>query len=437
MEAGLFSGLLFGSMALALALGVPIGVALGGLSALFIALFWGPQALGLLVLKSWGLASSFELLAVPLFVFMASMLERSRIAAALFESLGTLFRAQPGGLAIGTILICTIFAAMTGISGAATVAMGLLALPAMLTQGYNTRLALGSIAAGGSLGILIPPSVTMIIYGMVAGVSIGQLFVGGIVPGLVLAGLFIVYIIIRTGTNPDLAPGAARTGHLTLTRAMTALRTLMVPAGLVMAVLGSILAGLASITEAAALGAIGALGASCLQRGWTPRLIQEAALQTLRLSMMIFWIVIGAAAFASLYTGMGAGSLIEAAVMALGINRYVVLIGMLGLLLLLGMIMETTGIIMITVPIMAPIVTALGFDPIWFGVLFIIAMEIGFLTPPFGFNLFYLKGVVPPRITTGAIYRSVIPFVLLMMLCLSLCIAFPMLILGLPTLVFG
>jgi len=437
MDAALFTGLIFGSMALTLGLGVPIGVALGGLSTLFIVLFWSPQALALIVFKSWGLASSFELLAVPLFIVMASLLERSRIADDLYQTLGTLFRAQPGGLAVGTILIGTIFAAMTGISGAATVSMGLLALPAMLKQGYNTRLALGSIAAGGSLGILIPPSVTMIIYGMVAPVSIGQLFVGGVVPGFVLAGLFIAYITIRARSNPRIAPGTEVTMRLTRAHHMAVLKTLIMPAGLVLVVLGSILTGLASITEAAALGAIGALLATLMRRGWVPRLVHEATLQALKLSMLIFWIVIGAAAFAALYTAMGAGSLIREAVLALGVNRHVILIGMMGLLLLLGMIMETTGIIMITVPVMTPIGLALGFDPIWFGVLFIIAMEIGFLTPPFGFNLFYLKGVVPPTITTGEIYLSVIPFVALMLLGLAACIAFPILITGLPNVIFG
>ncbi|MCY4259462.1 MAG: TRAP transporter large permease subunit [Rhodobacteraceae bacterium] len=436
MDAGLLTILIFGSLALTLALGVPIAMALGGLSAAFIAVFWGPNALSILVLKAWSLASSYELLAVPLFIFMASLLDRSRIADDLYQTLGMLLRKRPGGLAVGTILICTIFAAMTGISGAATVSMGLLALPAMLRQGYNPHLALGTIAAGGSLGILIPPSITMIIYGMVAQVSIGKLFVGGVAPGLLLAGLFIAYIVIRTGRNPGLAPGAPP-ADCVRRDFRRVLRTLILPAGLVFIVLGSILTGLASITEAAALGTVGALLATLARRGRAGRPVHEATLQTLKLSMMIFWIVIGAAAFAALYTGLGAGTLIRDAVLAFGLNPYVVLSGMMGLLLLLGMVMETTGIIMIAVPVLAPISQALGFDPVWFGVLFIIVMEIGFLTPPFGFNLFYLRGVAPPAVTTGDIYRSTAPFVLLMLLGLVICIVFPMMITGLPMLAFG
>lgn len=432
-----FSLIFFGSMFFFLGIGVPIAVALGGLSVALVWLFWGTNPLNMLVLRSYGMASAFELLAVPLFVFMANMLERSKIADDLYQTMSKFAGSRPGGLAAGTVLICMVFAAMAGISGAATVSMGILALPAMLSRGYNTKLALGSIAAGGSLGILIPPSVTMIIYGVIAQVSVGRLYAGGVGPGLLLVVLFLIYIIIRARMNPSIAPGLPEEELASWPEKLRSLTGLILPIGLVFAVLGSILTGAASVSEAAAVGAIGSMLAAILKRGLNFRMFHEAAVNTLMVSSLIFWIVIGAAAFATLYTAMGAANLIQGMVLGLEVNRYVILAVMMAILLVMGMVIETTGIIMIAVPVMVPIAIALGFDPIWFGVLFIINMEIGFLTPPFGYNLFYLKGVAPKSVKLTQIYTSVIPFVLLMILGLAICIAFPGIITWLPDKIFG
>ncbi len=432
-----FSIIFFGSMFLFLGIGVPIAIALGGLSVALVWIFWGPNALSMLVLKSYGMASAFELLAVPLFVFMANMLERSRIADDLYQTMSKFAGTRPGGLAIGTVLICMLFAAMAGISGAATVSMGILALPAMMSRGYNTKLALGSIAAGGSLGILIPPSVTMILYGVIAGVSVGRMYAGGVGPGLLLVLLFIIYILIRARLNPEIAPGLPEEETASWPEKLASLKGLIFPIGLVFAVLGSILTGVASVSEAAAVGAIGSILATLLKRGFQRKMFHEAAVNTLMVSSLIFWIVIGAAAFATLYTAMGAANLIQGIVLSMEVNRYVVLAAMMLILLIMGMVIETTGIIMIAVPVMTPIIIQLGFDPIWFGVLFIINMEIGFLTPPFGYNLFYLKGVAPKSVKLTEIYGSIIPFVLLMILGLALCVAFPQIITALPDMVFG
>ena len=432
-----FSAIFFGCLFLALGLGIPIAISLGGLSALLVWIFWGSNALSMMVLKAYGLASSFELLAVPLFVFMANMLERSGIAEGLYDAMSKFAGRTPGGLAAGTIAICVIFAAMAGISGAATVSMGILALPAMMSRGYDTKLALGSVAAGGSLGILIPPSVTMIIYGIIAQVSIGKLYAGGLLPGLLLAGIFLVYILVRSKMQPSLAPPIPVEQRATWPEKLRALRGLLLPIGLVAAVLGSILGGIASVTEAAAVGAIGSIAATILNRGVKWRMFHEAAVNTLMVSLMVFWIIIGASAFASLYTAMGAASLIKGMVLGLEVNRYVILVAMVAVLLIMGMVIETTGIIMIAVPVMTPIIVSLGFDPVWFGVLFIINMEIGFLTPPFGYNLFYLKGVAPKNVKLAEIYASIIPFVLLMLAGLAICIAFPGIITWLPSALFG
>jgi tripartite ATP-independent transporter DctM subunit len=431
-----FTALFFGAMFLCLALGVPIAIALGGLSAILVFFFWGPQALSMMVLNAYGSTSSFEYLAIPLFVFMANMLERSGIAEDLYTTMYRFVGTLRGGLAAGTVGICTIFAAMAGISGAATVAMGILALPAMLSRGYSKSIALGSIAAGGTLGILIPPSVTMIIYGLIANTSIGRLYAGGLLPGLLLATLFVIYILVRSHLQPDLAPALPPEERFGWRERIASLTGLVFPVLLVVSVLGSILFGLTSVSEAAAIGAFGSIAATLIKRGFNRTIFREAAERTVLLSCLIFWIIIGASAFSTLYTAMGASGLIRDLVLGLDVNRYVILLIMMAVLVLLGMVIDTVGIIMITVPIFVPIIIALGFDPVWFGVLFIINMEIGFLTPPFGYNLFYLRGVAPEGVTMGDIYRSIVPFVLLMFIGLGICIAVPDIILFLPRLLF-
>ena len=426
----------FAAMFACLAIGVPIATALGGLSAILILIFWGPNALSMLVLKAYGNTSSFEFLAIPLFVYMANMLERSGIAEDLYETMHRFVGGRRGGLAAGTVVICTIFAAMAGISGAATVSMGILALPAMLSRGYSKQLALGSVAAGGSLGILIPPSGTMIIYGLISQTSVGKLYAGGVLPGLLLSLLFIAYILVRAQLQPELAPALPVSERFTWRQKLVSLTGLIFPVLLVVSVLGAILSGFTSVSEAAAVGAFGSIIAALFKRGFNWRMFREAAETTLLVSCLIFWIIIGASAFSTLYTAMGASSLIKDAVIGLEVNRYVILITMMGVLILLGMVLDTVGIMMITVPVFVPIILSLGFDPVWFGVLFIINMEIGFLTPPFGYNLFYLRGVAPKDVTMLDIYRSIVPFVLLMLLGLGLCIAFPKIILLLPELLF-
>jgi tripartite ATP-independent transporter DctM subunit len=426
----------FAAMFACLAIGVPIAIALGGLSAILVLIFWGPNALSMLVLKAYGNTSSFEFLAIPLFVYMANMLERSGIAEDLYETMHRFVGGRRGGLAAGTVVICTIFAAMAGISGAATVSMGILALPAMLSRGYSKQLALGSVAAGGSLGILIPPSVTMIIYGLISQTSVGKLYAGGVLPGLLLSLLFIAYILVRAHLQPELAPALPVSERFTWRQKLVSLTGLIFPVLLVVSVLGAILSGFTSVSEAAAVGAFGSIIAALFKRGFNWRMFREAAETTLLVSCLIFWIIIGASAFSTLYTAMGASSLIKDAVIGLEVNRYVILVTMMGVLILLGMVLDTVGIMMITVPVFVPIILSLGFDPVWFGVLFIINMEIGFLTPPFGYNLFYLRGVAPKEVTMLDIYRSIVPFVLLMLLGLGLCIAFPKIILLLPELLF-
>lgn len=431
----LVTSLLFGGMMVFLAIGVPIAFALGGLSIALIYAFWSPMALNMLPLRAFANTSSFEYMAIPLFIFMAAMLQRSRIAEDLYDTMQRFFGTLRGGLAIGTIIICTLFAAMAGISGAATISMGMLALPAMLARGYGKDIALGSVAAGGSLGILIPPSVTMIIYGLVANTSIGRLYAGGVLPGLVIALLFCLYVLVRGRLQPAIA-GGTDARRYTWAEKLAGLKGLVLPLALVVAVLGSILTGAASVSEAAAVGAAGSIVAAGVRRRLDWGLVQEACYETLLLSCMIFWIIIGASALSTFYTAMGASRLIEGMILGLEVNRYVILVGMQLILFVLGMVLDTVGIIMITAPIFVPIILKLGFDPVWFGILFIVNMEIGFLTPPFGYNLFYLRGVAPASVSMIDIYRSVLPFIALMLVAVGLFIAFPQIILVLPNALF-
>ncbi len=431
----LVSILLFGGMLFFLAVGVPIALALGGLSVALIATLWSPTGLNMVALRAYSNTANFEYLSIPLFIFMASMLQKSGIADDLYDAMERFFGALRGGLAIGTVIICTLFAAMSGISGAATVAMGMIAVPAMLSRGYGKDMALGTIAAGGSLGILIPPSVTMIIYGLIAGTSIGKLYAGGILPGLVLALMFCLYLLVRGWLQPELAGGEAIRTY-TWREKLAGLKSLFLPLALVVVVLGSMLTGIASVSESASVGAVGAVFASLVLGRLRWKAVREACNETLLLSCMIFWIIIGASALSTFYTAMGAARAIESFVLGLEVNRWVILLGMQCFLLLLGMVLESTGIIMITVPIFVPIIIKLGFDPVWFGVLFIINMEIGFLSPPFGYNLFYLRGVTPASVTMVDIYRSVVPFILLMLLAMGLFMLFPSIITAIPNRLF-
>ena len=286
----------FGSMLLALLAGIPIAIALGGLSAILVYVFWNERALSMLVIKAFGNTSSFEFLAIPLFIFMANMLERSKIAEDLYETMHRLFGQLKGGLAIGTVVVCTIFAAMAGISGAATVSMGIIAIPAMLRRGYSKSLAVGTVAAGGSLGILIPPSVTMIVYGLIAQVSVGQLYAAGLLPGLLLASLFVLYVVVRSWLQPEIAP-VGNERPFTVAEKISALKGLVFPVILVVAVMGSILTGLTSVSEAAAVGAFGSIVATLVKRGFIWAMFKEAAETTLLLSCLIFWIIIVPAPF--------------------------------------------------------------------------------------------------------------------------------------------
>ena len=432
MSIELLSLLFFGALLVFLILGLPLTFVLGGVSMIFIYFTWGPEAFYMVAAQTWGAMNKFTLVAVPLFIFMAMLLERSGVAKGLYEMMYIWFGPVAGGLAIGTVVICAIFSAMCGISGAAVVSMGSIALPSMLERNYDKELALGCINSGGGWGILIPPSVIMILYALISGESVGRLFAGGVFPGLLLLVLVSSYIAIRCYFQPHLGPALPRQERGDWKRKITALKAVILPIIIVFMVLGSIIGGVTTPTEAAAMGVLGAIISALFYRQFSWAMMKEAAMRTLRLTGMIMWILFGAYCFSAAYHGMGAHQLIENMMQHIPGGPWGTIIFIQLIIFVLAMVLDPAGIMMITVPVFLPIIKALGFDPLWFGILFVINMEIGYMTPPFGFNLFYLKGIVPPEITMGDIYRSVIPYTLVESLGLALVMIFPQIAVWLP-----
>jgi tripartite ATP-independent transporter DctM subunit len=436
MSIELLTFLFFLSLFVFLLLGLPLSFVLGGVSVVFLYFTWGPESFYMVAAQSWGAMEKFTLVAIPLFIFMAMILERSGTANDLYEMMYLWFGPVRGGLVIGTLVICAIFSAMCGISGAAVVSMGAIALPSMLKRGYDKRMAVGCINSGGGWGILIPPSVIMILYALISGESVGRLFAGGVMPGLMLLCLVSTYVFIRCYFQPHLGPALPPEERGDWPRKLKALKAVILPILIVFAVLGSIILGVTTPTEAAGVGVLGALVSAVVYRQMTWKLIKEACLRTYRLTGMIMWILFGAYCFSAAYHGMGATRLVEDLMQYIPGGPWGTIIFIQALLFLLAMVLDPAGIMMITVPIFLPIVKAHGFDPLWFGILFIINMEIGYMTPPFGFNLFYLKGIVPPGITMGDIYRSVIPFTIVESTGLALVMIFPQIATWLPNKMF-
>lgn len=425
--------ILFGSLVILLLLGVPLVFALGGVATLFIIPIWGWAGLPILANRTYMAMDLFLLVAVPMFIFMGAILQRCGIAEDLYELMYHWMGQLRGGLAAGTVLICTLFAAMVGISGAATTSMGLLALPAMLKRGYKKGIAIGCISAGGALGVLIPPSVLMIILALFARLSIGELFIAGILPGLLLSGLFVAYILIRCAIQKDMGPGVPIEEQMSRAKRFGLLGGLVLPICLILTVMGSMFFGLATPSEASAIGALGGLLSAAVKRKLTWTNFVDAAFVTLRLSAMVIWIVFAASVFTALYAVTGAADLISDLIGGVGEGIWPIIVMML-IFFVLGMFFDPTGIVLLTTPIFFPLVIELGYDPLWFAILFVINMEMAYITPPFGFNLFYMRAVVPPGVTMMDIYKSAIPFVGLQAVALILCMIFPGIITWLPSL---
>ena len=426
MDAATISLLLLAGILLFLVLGAPLGFATGLLGAAIVYLKFGMPGLGLVMQRMYGLCTNYVLISIPLFIFMASLLERSTIAKDLYDSLNVWLRKTRGGIAVVTAIMAIIMAAMSGIIGGEVVLLGLVALPQMLRLRYNQNLAIGTICASGSLGTMIPPSIVLIIYGLVTETSIHNLFIAAVAPGLLLGGLYIVYILVRVRLNPELAPPDPNVPeNVTLAEKMRHLPGLIPPLLLVVVVLGSIYGGITGIAEAAAMGVVGILLIIAFRRELTLKLFTDALRRTFKSVGMIIWITFGATVLAGAYSLAGGPAYVANTIVGLDVPPLGILLAMMLIFLLLGMFLDWVGIVLLAMPVFLPIVLQLGYDPIWFGILFCINMQVSFLSPPFGPAAFYLKSVAPPHIGLFDIYRSFFPFIGIQLFVLILVLLFP------------
>ena len=424
--------LMFLSLMLMLMLGYPVAFTLGAIALLFGGVFLGFDFFHLLPLRIWGVMTNFTLLAVPLFIFMGIVLDKSGLAEDLLETMGLLFGRLRGGLAVSVVVVGALLAATTGVVGATVVTMGIIALPTMLRRNYSRQLSTGTIAAAGTLGQIIPPSIVLILLGDVMGVPVGRLFIGAVVPGMLLVALFLVYISLHAWIRPEVAPAITAETDENIVRKV--FLTLLPPLILVVGVLGSIFFGIASPTESAAVGALGALLLAALHGQLSLDRLNEAMRLTTRLTSMVFLILIGATAFGLVFRGMGGDRLVLDVMTNLPGGTLGFLIASMLLIFLLGFFLDFLQICFIVVPILAPIAAGMGVDLLWLAVLIAINLQTSFLTPPFGFSLFYLKAVAPKEIRIQHIYQGIIPFISIQVGAIILLCLFPILVTWLPDL---
>jgi tripartite ATP-independent transporter DctM subunit len=430
---------MFPALLLALFMGVHVAFAMLGVALVFGYVTFGPAVIYQFVSKVDAVASNFVLAAVPLFVFMGSMLERSGIAERLFEAVHLWTRRLPGGLAIGTVIMCVIFAASTGVIGATETVVGLLAIPVMLKYAYNKELISGTICAGGSLGTIIPPSVVVVVLGPVADVSVGDLFVGMIFPGLIMSMLYVVYILGHCIIDPTRGPripraadepGLAHKLYITAT-------AMLPPVVMIFAVLGSIMLGWAAPTEAAALGAAGAIFLTVAYGKFSLALLHETVLKTLRVTCMIMVILLCGNMFAGVFIASGGVSLTEQFISAADLGYWGTLAAFLAVCFLAGFFLDWISVLLIFIPVFIPLVRAIGADPVWFCVLFLVVIQTSYLTPPMAPAIFYLRGISPAEMTLKHMFRGVVPFIGLQLITLLLVAIWPQLVLWLPAQVLG
>lgn len=428
-------GIGYGSL---LMLGLLIALLLTGMQLAFVTIlvalvftigWFGVDAMPLITSRMYSFVNSYVFLAVPMFVLMAALLDRSGIAIDLFDAMKKVARKLRGGVAVQTLIVAVILASMSGVIGGETVLLGILALPQMLRLGYDRKLAIGTTCAGGALGTMMPPSIVLIVYGMTASVSIGDLFKAAFLPAALLAGLYAAYVLLRCYLNPALAPlPSAEEQAADNAREINYMKALFFPGLTVAAVLGSIYTGVASVTEASALGVVGIMLSALIRGELNIEMIKESAKATMQTCGMIIWIGIGATALVGVYNLMGGIDFVESLILSLSDgNVMTTILIMMIILMVLGMFLDWVGVALLTMPIFVPIVTNLGLDPIWFGVVFCLNMQISFLSPPFGPAAFYLKSVAPKDISLGEIFSALTPFIALQVIALALVVMFPQL----------
>ena len=421
--------------------GFPVALSLISIAFAFGLVTFGDAVFYQFISKIEGIASNFILAAVPLFVFMGSMLERSGIAQQLFSAIHMWTKKLPGGLAIGTVIMCIIFAASTGVIGATETVVGLLAIPAMLKHKYSHSLISGTICAGGSLGTIIPPSVVVVVLGPIADVSIGDLMVGMIFPGLVLAALYIIYILILCIVRPENGPTITEEDEIDRLsfneKIMITIKALVPPILMIFAVLGSIMLGFAAPTEAAALGAAGSLILTIFYKKFTLKTFKDALVKTITVTSMIMFILMAGSLFTGVFAASGGMSIMKEFVNSLELSPWILLFAFLGIIFIAGFFLEWISILLIFIPIFAPIVTDIGFNPVWFCILVLIMIQTSYLTPPMAPAIFYLRGVSPPEMKLNTMYKGVIPFVGIQVVALAIVMIFPDLVTWLPEKLLG
>jgi tripartite ATP-independent transporter DctM subunit len=437
---------MFVTLILSITLGHQLAFTLAGVATLFGLIDNGfnvPALFDLYANNAWGLMNNYTLVAVPLFIFMAQLLDQSKVAEALFDSLYVVLGGIKGGLGLSVVVVCTVFAATTGIIGASVVAMGLLAAPALIGKGYQKEMTSGIICASGTLGILIPPSIMMVVYAGLTGIketSVGNLFAGAIFPGLLLSGLYFLYIVLRCNLNPRLGPPITREEASKYTASQKwgmTLKSLLPPLGLILMVMGTILAGVATATEAAGMGALGAFLLALFNRAITWPVIRKASLATLKTTSMVMMLFIGGSFFSTVFLSMGGGDVVADLFVGSGMNRWLAMAIMMFIIFILGMFIDWAAILLVTVPIFMPIAMQLDFDPLWFAIMMCVNLQTSFLTPPFGYALFYFKGVAPPGYTMMHVYKGIIPFVAIQVFGLIVLAIFPPISTWLPAFFFG
>lgn len=435
MSIELISILIVVAMLVLMALGLPLAWTIGAVAVALTLYMFEPGVLMMLVARVFDMSLNYTLMAVPLFVLMAAILQRSGVAEDLFDAVHVWAGGLRGGLAVGTIIANAIMASMVGIIGAEIVTFGLIALPQMLARNYDDKLALGSIAAGGGLATLIPPSVVFIVYGMVAGCSVGELFLGGVFPGLLLAAMFIGYVIWHCWRHPEAAPPAPlEERNIPLRRQLAMQKKLIAPVSLATGVLGSMYAGIATPSEAAGVGVLGAIVTALINRRFNWAVLRESCYETVKISAMLSWLFFAAQTIIGAYTLAGGTTFVQNGLKAMNLGPWGTVIFMQLIWIFLGCFIDWVGILFLTVPLFLPIVLSFGFDNVWFGVVFCMNMHIAYLSPPFAPSAFYMKSVSPPHVTMTQIYVATLPYLWLTFVATGLVTAFPRLSLWLPEL---
>ncbi len=427
------------SLIICILLGYPIALTMAGIATIFGLIFVGPNIVNILVLRVFETYTNYTLIAVPLFIFMGIVVQKSGLAGKLFDSMYVIMGRLKGGLALAAMVTATLFAAATGVVGAAVVTMGIFALPAMLNHKYNKSLATGVICAGGTLGILIPPSVMIILWGPMASLSVGRLLMGAFVPGLMLSVLYLIYIYVLCRIKPEWGPSIDESRlNVPLRKKIIMFVTSVLPvASLILGVLGLIFFGVAAPTEAAGIGAFLSLILALCYRALNYKNIKEIIYETVKVTSMIFFVAVGATLFTGVFLRLDGGDVVSSAVLGISMKPWVVVSFMFLMIFILGIFIDWIGIVMICVPLFTPIAHQVGVDAYWFAMTCMIVMQTSFLTPPFAYSIFYLKSVSPPEVQTVDIYRGVWPFIVIQIIGVTLCAIFPQIITWLPSISFG